>query len=88
MARYAETTSVPVDWEYLELLTTAHSGTGPAGEACRTCRHCVMLPHSSKMPLKCSPNVATVSIVSMAEPVCQRLAGVVRLTGIIGLCQR
>lgn len=31
----------------------ARSGTGPAGETCRTCRHCVRLPHSSKTFLKC-----------------------------------
>jgi hypothetical protein len=27
--------------------------TGPAGETCRTCRHCVRLQHSSKTFLKC-----------------------------------
>lgn len=27
--------------------TAARCGTGPAGETCRTCRHCVRLPHSS-----------------------------------------
>jgi hypothetical protein len=33
--------------------TAARSGTGPAGETCRTCRHCERIPLSAKTVLKC-----------------------------------